>query len=408
MEPGAAGRPTIVIVSAVHDYRMARRGSIQAVADAFARQGYRSVFLSVRFSTLSLMKRDPRAFLRDKANKLERRGDVECYLWRTPLHPFETGAALTNGITAAAHGLYASWPNRDLDQLFERANVVMVESGLGIVLIPRIRRLNAKALIIYRGSDDLEAIGAHPDLQRRLERSAAEVDHFCLLARGLAHRFMFARDRTFWVPQGVWAEDFADPGSNPYGAGAHAVSFGPTLFDSSFFDVAGPAFPDVTFHVIGCGAGYRGGGNVRVYDEMPFKELVPYIAHADIGVAPYRTSPSAAYLAESSLKLTQFAMLRRPAVCPHFAIGAARHRFGYTPGDAGEIAAAIRGAFADRFETDAPPPLSWDELAPRFLKPAEFSDTAIPDRFFAATRSSVSAAPSEADRAAAAKRRATA
>jgi 2-beta-glucuronyltransferase len=407
MELCATARPTIVIVSAVHDYRMARRGSIQAVADAFVRQGYRCVFLSVRFSTLSLMKRDPRGFLRGEANKLARHGDVECYLWRTPLHPFETGSELTNRITAVAHDLYASWPNGDVDQLFQCADVVMVESGLSIVLIPRIRRLNPEALIVYRGSDDLEAIGAHPDLQRRLKRAVDDVDHFCLLARGLARRFAFARDRTFCVPQGIRSEDFADPGHNPYGAGVHAVSFGPTLFDATFFDLAGPAFPDITFHVVGCGAGYRGGANVRVYDEMPFKELVPYVAHADIGIAPYRPSPSAAYLAESSLKLTQFAMLRRPAVCPHFAVGAARHRFGYSPGDAGEIAAAIRGALSDRFETADASPLSWDDLVPRFLSPGDFADTAIPDAFFASTRSSASGGPPEDDRAAAAVKRAT-
>lgn len=398
----------IVIVSAVHDYRMKRRGSIQAVAEAFARNGYRCVFLSVRFSTLSLLKRDPRAFLRHRANKLERCGEIECYLWRTPLHPFDTGSTFGNRVTDVMHDVYAAWPNTDVNKLFRRADVVMVESGLGITLIPRIRRLNRRALIVYRGSDDLDAIGAHPALQQRLQHAANGVDHFCLLARGMAPPFKFARHRTFCVPQGVRAEDFADLGADPYGPGLHAVSFGPTLFDASFFDLAGPAFPEVTFHIIGCGTRYHGGKNVHVYDEMPFRELLPYVAHADIGIAPYLPSPSGAYLAESSLKLTQFAMLRRPAVCPHFAVGAARHRFGYTPGDADEIATAIRLAQEDRFDADEPRPLSWDDMVPRFLHPLEFPDVAIADEFFATTRNSGAAAPSADDAGVGARTRATA
>ena len=72
--PGSA--PTIVIVSSVHDYRMVRRGSIQAVADAFYRAGFRTVFLSLRFSLLSLLKNDPRAGLAGKANAALRQREI--------------------------------------------------------------------------------------------------------------------------------------------------------------------------------------------------------------------------------------------------------------------------------------------------------------------------------------------
>lgn len=384
--PGSA--PTIVIVSSVHDYRMVRRGSIQAVADAFYRAGFRTVFLSVRFSLLSLLKNDPRTGLAGKANRFERCNGIECYLWRTPLHPFATGSARGNGLTAPLHDLYASWPNPDVDRLFAAADVVLVESGLGVLLIRRIRSLNSRALLIYRGADALNTIGAHPLLQRRLEESAGMVDQYCLLAEGMAPQFAFARDRTFVVPQAIRREDFASIGANPYEARRNAVCVGSMLFDRGYFDVAGRAFPDVMFHVIGCGGGYRGSENVRVYDEMPFRRTLPYVAHADIGIAPYRRAPASSYLSESSLKLTQFAYLRRPAVCPHFAVGRRPHRFGYTPGDEAEIIAATRAALDDRYEADEPAPLSWDEVVPRLLRPRAFADTAIAaERFEAEVKS---------------------
>ena len=377
-----ASAPTIVIVSSVHDYRMVRRGSIQAAADAFHRAGFRTVFLSVRFSLLSLLKNDPRAGLGARANRFERCNGIECYLWRTPLHPFATGSARGNGLTAPLHDLYASWPNRDVDRLFAGADVVLVESGLGVLLIRRIRRLNPRALLIYRGADALNTIGAHPLLQRRLEESAGMVDQYCLLAEGMAPQFAFARDRTFVVPQAIHRADFEGIGPSPYEAARNAVCVGSMLFDRRYFDVAGQAFPEVMFHAIGCGENYGGAQNVRVYPEMPFRRTLPYVAHADIGIAPYRHAPASSYLSDSSLKLTQFAYLRRPAVCPHFAVGRRLHRFGYAPGDEAEIVMATKAALEDRYETHEPPPLSWDDVVPRLLRPRAFADAAIaPERF---------------------------
>lgn len=374
--------PTVVIVSSVHDYRMARRGSIQALADAFHRARFRTVFLSVRFSALSLLKSDPRTSLRGKANRFERHNGIECYLWRTPLHPFATGSARGNRLTAPLHDLYAAWPSEDVDSVFRCADVIVVESGLGVLLIPRMRRLNPRALLIYRGADALDTIGAHPLLQRRLEQSAGLVDHYCLLAEGMAAQFTFARHRAFVVPQAIHRADFERIGPSPYAGGRNAVCVGSMLFDRGYFDIAGPAFPNVTFHVIGCGGAYKGVANVRVYPEMPFRETLPYVAHADIGVAPYRLAPASSYLSESSLKLTQFAFLRRPAVCPHFAVGRRAHRFGYAPGNRAETVAATTAALADRFEISEPPPLNWDDVVPRLLRPRAFADTTIvPERF---------------------------
>jgi 2-beta-glucuronyltransferase len=340
------------------------------------------VFLSVRFSALSLVKSDPRSALHGRANRFERVNGIECYLWRTPLHPFATGSAQGNRLTAPLHDLYASWPSADVDGMFRSADVIVVESGLGVLLIRRMRRLNPRALLVYRAADALETIGAHPMLQRRLEESASLVDHYCLVAEGMAPQFAFARARTFIVPHAIHCADFEGIGPNPYAGGRNAVCVGSMLFDRGYFDAAGPAFPDITFHVIGCGKGYGGGANVRVYPEMAFRETLPYVAHADIGVAPYRFAPSSKYLSESSLKLTQYAFLRRPAVCPHFAVGRRAHRFGYAPGNRAEIVAATRAALADRYDATDPTPLSWDDVVPRLLRPRAFADTAIaPERF---------------------------
>lgn len=387
---GETDRPTILIVSAVHDYRMHRRGSIQAIADAFVRAGFRTQFLSVRFSALSIIKQDSRTALRERANRSEICNGVECYLWRTPLHAFGTGSALGNMMTLPLHDICAAWPNEDVDRMFAAADVVMVESGMGVLFVPRIRRLNPRATLIYRASDTLDAIGAHPALQLWLERHADKIDHFCLLARAMAPQFGFAPERTYCLPQAIQPEDYTDIGANPYTPGRHnAVSVGAMRFDASFFEIAAEAFPNVDFHLIGCGTAPPARANVFVHPEMPFREMLPFVRHANIGVAAYLPAPMGRYLAESSLKLTQFAYLGIPAVCPHFAVGASRNRFGYTPGAASEIVAAIERAMAHRFDASDKPAFSWDDLVPRFLRPAEFADVRIAAAEFHAVETAV-------------------
>lgn len=377
-----------VIVSSVHDYRSKRRGSIQSIAEALARRGLQVTFASIRFSALSILKRDSRCFLWRKANKREEQDGISCFLWGTPFHPFATHSIAGDKLTSLLHDAYADWPNKELDSLLGSADIVLVESGLGIALAPRIRRLNRDCLLIYRASDALDTIGAHPHLATLLERHADAFDQFCLLSPQMAPAFARMRERTFCVPQGLESSDYDKTSPSPYGAGDHAVSVGSMLFDRSTFDVAAEAFPDVVFHVIGCGQTWSHAPNIVVYPEMKFTETLPYLAHAKVGVAAYRMARHCRYLADSSMKLTQYSCLRLPAVCPHFAVGSHAHRFGYKPGDAGEIVSAFEAALADTFSEGGQNPKNWDELVLRMLEPRSFADTHIPEHLFEAHEAS--------------------
>lgn len=371
-----------VIISSVHDYRSKRRGSIQAIADAMARRGLNVSFVSIRFSPLSLLRRDSRCFLWRSANRREGQGDISCFLWATPFHPFATRTNAGDKLTAGMHNAYAQWPNAELDKLIGSADVILVESGLGVALVPRIRRLNREAKLIYRGSDSLDTIGAHPHLATLLATYADEFDKFCLLSPYMAAPFSAVRHRTFCVPQGIERSKYDQIGESPYGAGRHVVSVGSMLFDRSVFDVAAEAFPEWTFHVIGCGETWKCVKSIILYPEMRFLDTLPYLAHARVGVAAYREAEQCRYLADSSMKLTQYAYLRLPSVCPHFAVGRYPHRFGYTPGDSDEIAHAFQSAFDDTFADSMLAPMSWDELVLRMISPESFADTRIPDQMF--------------------------
>jgi 2-beta-glucuronyltransferase len=366
----------IVLISE-HDYRTDRRANFQPIADALIRLGHEVTFISVRYSMLSLLTGDSRNRLQGLANKPELRDRVRCYLWRTAVHPFNNkNWPSLRALTTPLYRLYRHHPNRFIDAAIRSASTIVVESGLGAVLLKRARSLNRGAKLIYYASDNLDAIGAHPFVQRCLDQSGGLVDHVCVASAKMASHFRSIAGRVYVVPHGINPEDFTDTSPSPYADGLNAVSVGSGLFDERFFLEAAPACPNVQFHVIGAGRHIAPVQNMRVYGEMKFKETLPFIAHASFGIAPYRAEAMAGYVCDTSMKLMQYEFVGIPAVCPDFAVGQCASRFGYIPGDPDSIRKAIMAALAAK---DRVRPrrdfLSWTDVAQRILNPQAFADT---------------------------------
>jgi 2-beta-glucuronyltransferase len=307
---------------------------------------------------------------------------VTCYLWRTTIHPFNIKAAPGLGVlTSPLYTLYRRYPNQFIDQAISAASTIIVESGLGAVLLERARSLNRSTKLIYYASDTLDMIGAHPFVQRCLEQSGDFVDHVCLASARMASQFRWIEGRLYVVPHGINTEDFADALPTPYSScELNAVSVGSGLFDSRFFSDVAPAFPNIQFHVIGAGTHITPLSNMRVYREMKFRDTVPFIAHASFGIAPYRAEATAGYVCDSSMKLMQYEYVGIPAVCPEFAVGRCASRFGYIPGNLASIEKAIAAALAARNSVQPRRDfLSWTDVAHRILDPETFEDTYLVD-----------------------------
>jgi 2-beta-glucuronyltransferase len=370
-------RKTVVFLSAYHDYRTNKRASIHQVARAMVQLGHDVSFISTRFSLLSKYKGDSRLFLSDRANKLEVFDGIKCYLWRTAFHPFASNNPLVKVAMAALFPFYAKLPNKEVDAMLAAADFVIIESSVAAIFIRRIRRVAPAAHIIYYATDRLDTVGAHPFVRRQLEADGALIGHVSMRSPRMANDFSWASGRLFRAEFGIEESEFAEIGANPYTNPLNAVSVGSMLFDQSFFEAVAPAFPQVTFHVIGCGTRFTPPPNVIVYDEMKFKDTLPYVKYATVGIAPYHDAPGTEYLADSSLKLAQFEYFQLPAVCPDFAVGTNLSRFGYRTGDAGSMRAALTAALAKVGHVAPRKFQSWEDVAARVLTPKSFSDTAI-------------------------------
>ena len=145
-------RPGCFLVLSAHDYRTPRRANIHFIADELAKRGP-TRFFSLRYSALSRWKRDIRLPLDARANRVERHGDVECFLWKTLLHPFNTRRRWLRPLERLMFRWYARHPPPPLKAWLREAEVVIFESGTAVVFVELARQLNPSARLIYRASD---------------------------------------------------------------------------------------------------------------------------------------------------------------------------------------------------------------------------------------------------------------
>jgi 2-beta-glucuronyltransferase len=357
-------RQSSVIVSGYHDYRSKRKVDLHFIADELKKQGEVD-FLSLRYSYLTRYREDPRHDLWDRANRNETVDGIGCYLWRTPIHPFR----LPNRFALVEKAVFAGFSSylpQTMCAAIKRADLVLVESGMPLIYIPLMKRLNPKVRIIYMASDSLDAIGQADAIKRALQANAALIDSARVPSPYLA-REIPRQVPCYYIPHGIDKAQFERIGPSPFAPGSlNAVSVGSMLFDPAFCEAAGKLFPNITFHVIGSGHAGAGPENVRYYPEMPFEKTLPFLKHSSFAIAAYGPGV-AAYLTHTSMKLMQYEYLGIPAVCPETVAGSGHGRFGYNSDRPQTIVTAIEralncGAFAPR------PQLDWKQVTELILE----------------------------------------
>ncbi len=364
------------LVLSAHDYRSPRKASIHFITNELAKRGP-TRFFSLRYSMLSRYTADPRLSLDDQANRIATHQGVECYLWKTMIHPFNTRRSWLRPAESIMYRWYSQGRNNVLRQWIKEATVILLESGVAPVFFDLIKQLNPSAKILYRASDSLEAINVAEYVNDAFARIAGDINTIALPSRALVDSIP-SRHNLIFVPHGIdhSVAEKADP--SPYeGEGIHAVSVGSMLFDPSFFVLASKRFPQIHFHVIGSGHPRHPeyGDNVTVYGEMPFAQTLRYIKHARIGIAPYSSTNLPAYLRDTSLKLIQYEFFKLPAICPTFIAADYPTRFGYDIGDGDSIEQAINRALSPVQPLVTRQVLSWGEVTERMLTPQFFRDT---------------------------------
>lgn len=363
-------KPKRVVLVSGHYLQSQRRAGFHWLAQAYHRLGWHVTFVTVGLSWLSALRRDHRMAypVRAQAHRLvEVAPGLESFVWFTPWHPANLRFAVLNRLASPCYRRYARFALGTLTSRIEQAELIVLESGPGLLLVERLRQLNRDARLVYRVSDDLEVLAYHP-VVREAERGFVDwFDVVSVVSEPMLRRFG-GRANVRLDPHRIARELFDAPSASPYtdATGVNAVWVGTERLDPGFLRVASAARPDWRFHIIGPVRDVPRRANVIAYGEMPFEQTVAYVKHADVGLHPLPARPGLAVFRDS-LKMQQYTYCRLPVVAPSFIAGDDRpHVCGYEPNDPDSIRAALDAA--ERFDRARIAPAaravgSWADLA---------------------------------------------
>lgn len=361
----------IVLVTG-HYFDSKRKAGFHWLAEAFWQAGWEVVFVTASLSWLSFISRDHRLQypVVPKRMKLEKvRDRFWSYVWFTPWHPANLRHPILNKLATPLYEGYGSLRLGEIEPLIAASNVVVFESSPGLMLFERFKKLNPEARYIYRVSDDLRLLKNHPAVIAAEERIASQFDLISTPSESI-YRIFAHLPQAVQHTHGIAKDLYDEPCDSPYESGVTNVVFcGNTRFDRTFLDLASELFPDWRFHIIGPIPDLPRRENVIAYGEMPFKETIPYVKHADVGLQCLSYTPGAECFTDS-LKIIQYTYCRLPIVAPAYLRSSRTNMIYYELEDRESIRKALLEA--SRFERsiiDMRSVLSWDEIAQALLEP---------------------------------------
>jgi len=359
----------VVLVTA-HDYDSPRKTGFYFWAKVLTEQGKNVDWLTVGLSSLTFLKKDARQYAKPFNTWLNITPHLKKYVWCPLFHPSNFNNPVLNWLTFPLFSLYARMLPEDVKRQVKDADVFIIESGAGPLLVPTLKKLCPRARFIYNFSDRFNVVKWHPVIPWAERKTLPLFDLIRTNAAATVEDFPKGINVQY-IPQAIEKDLFDNPAlTNPYTKPKNAISVGDMLFDAQAIETLARKFPDWTFHLFGKKSVLDHDlPNVVAHGEVSFADLVPYLRFADVGLAPYKDSPDADYLSHSSLKLVQYTWCRLPIVAPDFAAKGRDHVMAY---NAADVAGTIEGAFAkavtyDRGMIDRSHVLNWEEFLQKML-----------------------------------------
>lgn len=361
-----------------HDLSSPRKVDFHFWAEALADRGYQVNFVTVGFSPITFLKKNGRTYKAPFNHWVTLDFNIRKFLWCPIFHPFTLGSGVLDRLSSSLFRQYPRLMPSALLDGFAGTDVFIVENGAGLLLIPALAKKFPDAKIIYSVCDRIETLGYHPVIAQAEKEALPFIDLIRVPADIMRADYPTHPNVRF-IPHGLDKPLFDKTYANPYGRSKNAVSVGDMLFDADVVSALARRFPDWTFHLFGRKAVIDASlENVMAYGEKPFAEVIPYIRHADIGLAPYSPAPNADYLSQSSLKMIQYTYCRLPIIAPGFATAGRAHVCAYNPQDLNSLTQAMeRAVVFDRASINSSTATDWNETLDAMLEGLEIKEEEI-------------------------------
>jgi 2-beta-glucuronyltransferase len=298
-----------------------RRPSLLWVSDAMQADGWHISHVTVGYSWLSILKGDRRLAALDQPPKRGIRvvsPSLTTIYGLSPLHPFSTRNRLGDAVLRPFHVLFPAYWSRILPAPLAKADLVLIESGPPVLLAPLARRLAPQAQLIYRVNDDMRLLGYPAFLPLSEVRNAGLFNRISTASPHLARRFHGLAPVSI-DPMGIPHAHLSGEKPDPYGPRAvkECVCAGTTQLDMAALVRIAKARPNWRLHVIGrLKSTPPQQPNLIFHGERDFETTLAFIAHADIGLAPYIDAPGIQYQTANSNRILLYRHFGLPILGP--------------------------------------------------------------------------------------------
>ncbi|TRZ46024.1 glucuronosyltransferase [Robertkochia solimangrovi] len=338
------------------------------LAKAYQERGFEVLFLTAPYSWLFSLKKHHFNDMDIETNHITKINErLKIYVHATPFHIFSLKNKCLNKLTKYLYKVYQIFSLKGAKDFIRNADQIIFESTPGLFLFDQVKKLNPNARYVYRVSDDLELVQAHPSL---LIYERTILNRFDLVSTASTYVLNKLRSKTVDANiklhyHGLDKSLFDQEFHNPYtGSEMNALFIGVANLDYEFLKIASEIRKDIKFHIIGPLEKKITSDNIIYYGEMPFKDTIPFIKFADIALHTIVYYPGAESLSESSLKSIQYSYCQLPIIAPAFLKNTNKKLFIYSSYK--NIESALNAALSSNlnvFKIYEPAIYSWMELS---------------------------------------------
>lgn len=309
------------VILSGHFPHQPRRPSMLWVSDHLQKMGWHVTFVTVGYSWISRLAGDRRLATLDalpRAGRVDLGPRLTHLFGYAPIHPFSLGNGVVDGLMHPLNAAFAGYWQVRLRACLSQASLVIAESGPPVMLGPVLRRLAPNAARVYRVNDDARLLGLPAWFCRAEELWARSFTRVSSASPHLLARFCDHPNRTL-DPMGLPLAELSEKLPDPFGQRTRkqAVCAGTSHLDTDALERIATACPDWQLHVLGR---LRGAvpdvPNIVWHGERPLRTVLSHVAHADIGLAPYRDVPGVEYQATNSNRLMLYRHFGLPVLGP--------------------------------------------------------------------------------------------
>lgn len=310
-----------IVILTGHFPNQKRRGSILWVSQHLQEMGWHVTHVTVGYSWLSLLKTDRRLKALDHK---PRRGthnvskSLTTVFGYSPLHPVNLGHDVLNVIGAGLSGLFTGFWAAKLREPLANADLVLCESGAPVLLAPILSKFAPDVPRIYRVNDDISLLNAP---QYLLDDEQNLSSHFTRISTASPYlKARFSHPNITLDAMGIPRALVQIKTTSPYGEKhnfKNAICAGTTQLDLDALVRIAQLKPLWRLHVVGSTRLKKPDlSNIVFHGEKSFVDTVRYVAHADIGLAPYLDKEGIQYQTTNSNRMLLYRHFGLPIIGP--------------------------------------------------------------------------------------------